>query len=53
MPHEVDRLNAGERFSALSLEKRKLEDFPERFINGSPRNHLQDIVENGNAGTDP
>ncbi|KAL9346723.1 hypothetical protein Peur_061576 [Populus x canadensis] len=50
MPYEVDRLNAGERFSALSLEKRKLEDFPERFINGSPRNHLQDIVENGNAG---
>ncbi|KAJ6333614.1 hypothetical protein OIU77_009474 [Salix suchowensis] len=50
MPYEVDRLNAGERFSAPSLEKRNLEDFSERFINGSPRNHLWDIVENGNAG---
>ena len=53
MPYEVDRLNAGERFSAPSLEKRNLEDFSERLINGSPRNHLWDIVENGNAGTDP
>ncbi|KAJ6728660.1 B3 DOMAIN-CONTAINING PROTEIN [Salix koriyanagi] len=50
MPYEVDRLNAGERFSAPSLEKRNLEDFSERLINGSPRNHLWDIVENGNAG---
>uniref|UniRef100_A0A6N2KL16 CW-type domain-containing protein n=1 Tax=Salix viminalis TaxID=40686 RepID=A0A6N2KL16_SALVM len=50
MPYEVDRLNAGERFSAPSVEKRNLEDFSERLINGSPRNHLWDIVENGNAG---
>ncbi|KAJ6416517.1 hypothetical protein OIU84_002390 [Salix udensis] len=50
MPYEVDRLNAGERFSAPSLEKRNLEDFSERLINGSLRNHLWDIVENGNAG---
>jgi len=53
MPYEVDRLNTGERFSAPSLEKRKVEDFSEKFINGNLRIRLQDIVENGNAGTDP
>ncbi|KAF9672280.1 hypothetical protein SADUNF_Sadunf11G0025000 [Salix dunnii] len=50
MPYEVDRLNAGERLSAPLLEKKNLEDFSERLVNGSPRNHFWDIVENGNAG---
>ncbi|XP_011001124.1 PREDICTED: B3 domain-containing protein Os07g0563300-like isoform X2 [Populus euphratica] len=50
MPYEVDRLNTSERFSAPSLEKRKVEDFSEKFINGNLRIRLQDIVENGNAG---
>ncbi|KAJ6935374.1 B3 domain-containing protein [Populus alba x Populus x berolinensis] len=50
MPYEVDRLDTGERFSAPSLEKRKVEDFSEKFINGNLRIRLQDIVENGNAG---
>lgn len=53
MPYEVDRLNTGETFSAPSLEKRKDEDFSEKFINGNLRIRLWDIVENGNAGTDP
>ncbi|KAJ6364116.1 hypothetical protein OIU76_029121 [Salix suchowensis] len=50
MPYEVDRLNTGETFSAPSLEKRKVEDFSEKFINGNLRIRLRDIVENGNAG---
>ncbi|KAF9683512.1 hypothetical protein SADUNF_Sadunf04G0021500 [Salix dunnii] len=50
MPYEIDRLNTGETFSAPSLEKRKVEDFSEKFINGNLRIRLRDIVENGNAG---
>ncbi|XP_038690379.1 B3 domain-containing protein Os07g0563300-like [Tripterygium wilfordii] len=51
MPYEVDRLNAGDRLSASSLEQRKVDDFSERFRNGSLKLGAQDVPENGKAGT--
>ncbi|KAJ6706987.1 B3 DOMAIN-CONTAINING PROTEIN [Salix viminalis] len=47
---QAPSLILGETFSAPSLEKRKVEDFSEKFINGNLRIRLRDIVENGNAG---
>lgn len=53
MPYEVDlstsidRLNTGP-----SLEKRKVEDFSDRSINGSLKLGAGDILENGNPGSD-
>ncbi|XP_023517533.1 B3 domain-containing protein Os07g0563300-like isoform X1 [Cucurbita pepo subsp. pepo] len=54
-PYEVDisaalnKLNTSERLP-ISLEKRKNEDFSERFSNGSLRQCGQDLCENGTAG---
>lgn len=54
-PYEVDisaalnKLNTSERLP-VSLEKRKNEDFSERFLNGSLKQCGQDICENGTAG---
>uniref|UniRef100_A0A2P2MA16 B3 domain-containing protein Os07g0563300 n=1 Tax=Rhizophora mucronata TaxID=61149 RepID=A0A2P2MA16_RHIMU len=50
MLYEVDRLNAGERVSAASLEKGKVEDFSERSMN-SLKIGARDAFENGHAGT--
>ncbi|XP_038691019.1 B3 domain-containing protein Os07g0563300-like isoform X2 [Tripterygium wilfordii] len=51
MPYEVDRLNAGDRLSVSSLEKRKVDDFSQRFRNGSLKLGALDVPENGKAGT--
>lgn len=54
-PYEVDisaalnKLNTSERLP-VSLEKRKNEDFSERFLNGSLKPCGQDLCENGTAG---
>lgn len=56
LPYEVDlsagidRINASERLSVPSLEKRKLEDFSERLMNGGLKSGSRDIPENANAG---
>ncbi|KAG8634450.1 B3 domain-containing protein Os07g0563300 isoform X3 [Manihot esculenta] len=49
--YEIDRLNPSERSSAPSLEKGRVEDFPDRLVNGSLKLGTRDILENGNAGT--
>ncbi|OMO76549.1 hypothetical protein CCACVL1_15578 [Corchorus capsularis] len=47
----IDRLNATERLSTPSLEKKRIEDFGERLMNGSSlKLGTRDIHENGNAG---
>ncbi|KAJ0017833.1 hypothetical protein Pint_10725 [Pistacia integerrima] len=46
----IDRLNAGERLTAPSLEKRKIDDFSERLMNGGLKGASRDILENGNTG---
>ncbi|ESR62467.1 hypothetical protein CICLE_v10014219mg [Citrus x clementina] len=57
LPYEVDlsagidRINASERLSVPSLEKRKLEDFSERLMNGGLKSGSRDIPENANAGS--
>lgn len=57
VPYEVDissginKLNASERLSTSSLEKKKIEDFSERLMNGSLKFGAREILENGNAGT--
>ena len=54
-PYEVDisaalnKLNTSERLP-VSIEKRKNDDFSERFLNGSLMQCGQDICENGTAG---
>ncbi|KAJ9168923.1 hypothetical protein P3X46_020399 [Hevea brasiliensis] len=48
--YEIDRHNTGERSSALSLEKGRIEDFSDRLINGNLKLGTQDMLENGNAG---
>ncbi|XP_050235779.1 B3 domain-containing protein Os07g0563300 [Mercurialis annua] len=48
--YEMDRLAAGERSYPPSLEKGRLDDFSERFINGSLKPGSRDIHEKGNAG---
>ncbi|KAL0542844.1 hypothetical protein IC582_017925 [Cucumis melo] len=54
-PYEVDisaalnKLNTSERLP-VSLEKRKNEDFSQRFLNGSLKPCGQDLCENGTAG---
>ncbi|KAK6268863.1 hypothetical protein QUC31_013023 [Theobroma cacao] len=45
----IDRLNA-DRLSTPSLEKKKIEDFSERLMNGTLKLGTRDIHENGNAG---
>lgn len=47
----IDRLNAGERLTTPSLEKRKIEDFSERLMNGGLKGASRDILENGNTGS--
>jgi hypothetical protein len=57
VPYEVDmssgvnKLNASERLSTSSLEKKKIEDFSERLMNGSLKFGAREMLENGNAGT--
>ncbi|XVF27721.1 hypothetical protein REPUB_Repub14bG0133000 [Reevesia pubescens] len=46
----IDRLNVSERLSTPSLEKKKIEDFSERLMNGPLKPDVRDIHENGNAG---
>lgn len=54
VPYEVeltmDRINASERLVATTLEKRKVEDFSERLVNGGLKTGSREIPENGNAG---
>jgi hypothetical protein len=57
VPYEVDiasginKLNASERLSTSSLEKKKIDDFSERLMNGNLKFGAREILENGNAGT--
>ncbi|GMI82381.1 hypothetical protein HRI_001907400 [Hibiscus trionum] len=46
----IDRLNACDRSSTPSLEKKKVEDFSERLMNGNLKPETRDIQEKGNAG---
>ncbi|KAL5772538.1 hypothetical protein ACOSQ2_012462 [Xanthoceras sorbifolium] len=46
----IDRLNVAERLSTSPLEKRKIEDFSERLMNGALKGGSRNILENGNAG---
>ncbi|XWS12723.1 hypothetical protein CRYUN_Cryun37aG0114800 [Craigia yunnanensis] len=46
----IDRLNVCDRLSTPSLEKKKIEDFSERLMNGPLKLGTWDIHENGNAG---
>ena len=48
----IDRLNVSDRLSTPSLEKKKIEDFSERLMNGPLKPGTQDIHENGNAGSE-
>ncbi|XP_062160615.1 B3 domain-containing protein Os07g0563300-like isoform X2 [Alnus glutinosa] len=56
VPYEVDiasginKLNASERLSTSSLEKKKIDDFSERLMNGNLKFGAREILENGNAG---
>ncbi|KAK8524425.1 hypothetical protein V6N12_029291 [Hibiscus sabdariffa] len=46
----IDRLNVSDRLSAPSLEKKKIEEYPERLMNGPLKPFARDIHENGNTG---
>ncbi|GLT49451.1 hypothetical protein SLA2020_230040 [Shorea laevis] len=46
----IDRIGASERPSFPSLEKRKIESFSERLMNGSLKLGTRDILENGHPG---
>ncbi|KAL1099656.1 hypothetical protein V6Z11_D05G176300 [Gossypium hirsutum] len=46
----IDRLNVCDRLSTPSLEKKKVEDFSERLMNGTWKPGTRDIHEKGNAG---
>ncbi|XP_044460534.1 B3 domain-containing protein Os07g0563300-like isoform X2 [Mangifera indica] len=46
----IDRLNTGERLPIPSLEKRKIEGFSERLMNGGLKGASRDILDNGNTG---
>ncbi|XAR66393.1 hypothetical protein NMG60_11012615 [Bertholletia excelsa] len=46
----VDRLISSDHLSASSVEKRKVEDSSERFMNGSLKVGASETLENGNAG---
>ncbi|XVE87946.1 hypothetical protein DITRI_Ditri19aG0029300 [Diplodiscus trichospermus] len=45
----IDRLNVGDRLST-PLEKKKIDDFSEKLMNGPLKLGTQDIHENGNSG---
>lgn len=47
----IDRLNTGERLPIPSLEKRKIEGFSERLMNGGLKGASRDILDNGNTGS--
>lgn len=55
-PYDVDistainKLNTGERIAVSSLEKRKIEDFSERLLNGNFKLGPREILENGTTG---
>ncbi|KAE8719842.1 HSI2-like 1 isoform 2 [Hibiscus syriacus] len=46
----IDRLNVSDRLSTPSLEMKKIEEFPERLMNGPLKPFARDIHENGNTG---
>ncbi|KAK9268141.1 hypothetical protein L1049_010581 [Liquidambar formosana] len=46
----IDRLNASDRLSISSLEKKKIEDPSDRLMNGILKLSALEILENGNAG---
>ena len=48
----IDRLNVSERLSIPTVEKKKVEDFSERLMNGPLKPGAQDIHDNGNAGSE-
>lgn len=52
LPTGIDRIGASERPSFPSLEKRKIESFSERLMNGSLKLGTRDILENGHPGSD-
>nr|QNI23767.1 AP2/ERF transcription factor [Camptotheca acuminata] len=49
IPSGIDRLISSERFSASSLEKKKIEDSPQK-LNGSLQLGASAVLENGDAG---
>ncbi|KAL4335111.1 hypothetical protein GQ457_07G028780 [Hibiscus cannabinus] len=46
----IDRLNVCDRSSTPSQEKKKIEEFSERLMNGNLKPGTRDIQEKGNAG---
>ncbi|GMI91516.1 hypothetical protein HRI_002820900 [Hibiscus trionum] len=50
LSNSIDRLNVCDRSSTPSLEKKKIEDFSERLMNGNLKPGTRDIQEKGNAG---
>ncbi|XVF87570.1 hypothetical protein PTKIN_Ptkin18bG0131000 [Pterospermum kingtungense] len=48
----IDRRNVSDRLSTPSLEKKKIENFSERSMNGPMKPGAQDMHEKGNAGID-
>ncbi|KAG6696658.1 hypothetical protein I3842_09G158800 [Carya illinoinensis] len=56
IPFEVDmssginKLNSSERLSTSPLEKKKIDYFSERLMNGSLKLGAREMLENGNAG---
>ncbi|XP_038996994.1 B3 domain-containing protein Os07g0563300-like isoform X2 [Hibiscus syriacus] len=46
----IDRLNVCDRLSTHSLEKKNVEDFSERLMNGNLKPGTHDIQEKGNSG---
>ncbi|KAA8515337.1 hypothetical protein F0562_018433 [Nyssa sinensis] len=50
IPSGIDRLIAGERLPASSLEKKKIEDSSQKLMNGSLQLRASAALENGNAG---
>ncbi|XWS19528.1 hypothetical protein CRYUN_Cryun31cG0023700 [Craigia yunnanensis] len=46
----IDKLKVSERLSIPTVEKKKVEDFSDRLMNGPLKPGAQDIHENGNTG---
>ncbi|XP_044497204.1 B3 domain-containing protein Os07g0563300-like isoform X2 [Mangifera indica] len=46
----IERINANERLTTPCLEKRKIEDFSERLMNGGLKGASRDILEDGKTG---
>lgn len=47
----INKLNSSERLSTSPLEKKKIDTFSERLMNGSLKLGAREKLENGNAGT--